>query len=240
MENSIAGIWFRRLFVKIIVLLAAISVCLYIANKYYLEPMREQQRLITNLKTIVAELTKDIRVAEVFVTDQGGDPLQTTFRFVEVDENGDMLGMPKDIIITGDIAYFDTLVIKFEDTFTPEKELPLSTEVLRSYLSQKAIIFFRRIFSEKQKPEDGFVLDSQANPPWAYRTGPSISPFEQKLWSEFWEIANNPRLAADRGVRAAHGQAVYTKLQLGKHYILEQRLMGDLTIRPLELPTVLK
>jgi hypothetical protein len=56
------------------------------------------------------------------------------------------------------------------------------------------------------------------------------------LWRDFWALANDPRLAADRGVRAAHGLAVYTRLQLRRYYVLEQRLDGDLTIRPVDLP----
>jgi hypothetical protein len=140
--------------------------------------------------------------------------------------------------ISGDVAYFDTLVIKFEDSFMPLEKLPLSDEILRSHLARKAIIFFRRVFSEKQKPEAGFPLDIPGDPPGAYRPATALSPFEQQLWRDFWVLANNPRLAAGRGVRAAHGLAVYTRLQPGKYYVLEQRLDGDLTIRPVDLPAV--
>ncbi len=227
---------FRTFMGKAAIVVVLLAVGVYIANKYYFEPMREQQRLIENLEAIVYELTKDIRIAEVYVTDQGGDPLRTSFRFIEIDENGEPLHSPREMTISGDVAYFDTLVIKFEDSYTPIEKLPLSTEVLRTHLSKKAIIFFRRVFSEKQKPEDGFPLDVPGGPPDVYRVGSRTTPFEQQLWSDFWEMANDPKLAANRGVRAAHGQAVYTKLLAGKHYVLEQRLMGDLTIRPLNQP----
>jgi hypothetical protein len=231
---------FRGLFWKLAVLLVLLAAGVYLANKFYLEPMREQQRLISNLKAIVSELTKDIRIAEVYVIDQGGDPLLTTFRFAEVDENGDPINSPREITISGDIAYFDSLVIKFEDSYTPIENLPLDTELLRSHLTKKAIIFFRRVFSEKQKPEDGFALDTPGGAPDIYRVDSKTTSFEQKLWKEFWDMANDPKLAASHGVRAAHGQAVYTKLLPGKHYVLEQRLMGDLTIRPVKMPVVLE
>jgi hypothetical protein len=183
------------------------------------------------------EMTRDVRIAEVLVTEQGGDPLQTTLRFLEVDENRNPVGEPKEITIPGDVAYFDTLVIKFEDSFLPKEALPLDEGALNAQLSRKAIIFFRRIFSEKQKPEEGFPLDTPGSPPGVYRPASAISPFENRLWREFWEIANNPQLAAARGVRAAHGQAVYTRLIKGKRYILERRTMGDLTIRPADSDT---
>lgn len=226
--------------VKVFAVLAVVAVGFYLLERLYLGPMREQQRLIANLEAIVKELTRDIRIAEVQVTEQKADPLLTSFRFVEIDDKGEAAGSPQEFTILGDIAYFDTLVIKFEELYTPVEKLPLGEEVLRSYLANKAIIFFRRVFSEKQKPEDGFPLDTPGSPPGIYRSGSISTPFEQQLWRDFWDIANNPKLAASRGVRAAHGQAVYTKLLPGKYYVLEQRLTGDLTIRPLDMPTAMK
>ena len=236
MKESGTGVKSISAMVWTAVLLAAVAAGVYLAEKLYLGPLREQQRLVANLKTIVAELTRDIRVAEVSVVNQGGDPLQTTFRFVELDEKREPIGAPKVFTISGDVAYFDALVIKFEDSFMPLEKLPLSDEILRSHLARKAIIFFRRVFSEKQKPEAGFPLDTPGEPPGPYRPGAALTPFEQALWRDFWLLASDPRLAADRGVRAAHGLAVYTRLQPGKYYLLEQRLAGDLTIRPIDLP----
>ena len=235
-QKSAARVMSFSWMIRIAVLLAAVAAVWYLAEKLYFGPLREQQRLISNLKTIVEELTRDLRIAEVHVVNQEGEPLQTTFRFVEVDEQREPIGAPKLFTINGDVAYFDTLVIKFEDSFAPVEKLPLSEAVLQSYLARKAIIFFRRVFSDKQNPEDGFPLDTPGNPPGPYRPGAAMTPFERQLWKEFWDLANDPRLAASRGVRAAHGQAVYTKLQPGKYYVLEKRLSGDLTIRPVDLP----
>jgi len=235
-KKSDAGVKSISAMIWTAVLLAAVAAGVYLAEKLYLGPLREQQRLVSNLKTIVAELTRDIRVAEVSVVTQGGAPLQTTFKFVEVNEKREPIGGAKVFTIGGDVAYFDTLVIKFEDSFVPLDKLPLSDEILRSHLARKAIIFFRRVFSEKQKPEEGFPLDTAGEPPGPYRPGTTLSPFEQELWRDFWDLASDPRLAAGRGVRAAHGLAVYTRLQPGKYYVLEQRLAGDLTIRPVDLP----
>ena len=165
MKKSHEGVKSVSAMIWTAVLLAAIAAGVYLAEKLYLGPLREQQRLVSNLKAIVSELTRDIRVAEVSVVNQGGDPLQTTFRFVEVDERREPLAPVKVFTISGDVAYFDTLVIKFEDSFMPLEKLPLSDEILRSHLARKAIIFFRRVFSEKQKPEAGFPLDTPGDPP---------------------------------------------------------------------------
>jgi hypothetical protein len=236
MNGSKTNFRFIAFLLKIVVIIAAIGGGVYLVNRLYLQPMRERERMIENLQLIVSELTRDRRIAEVSVTEQSRDPLTTTFRFTEVDEEGNALAPPQEFTIAGDIAYFDTLVIKFEDSYMPLEKLPLDQEILRSHLARKAIIFFRRVFSEKQKPEDGFPIDTPGNPPVVYSTGKGPTPFTELLWRDFWEMANNTKLAESRGVRAAHGQAVYTKLLPGRRYVLEQRLTGDLTIRPMDMP----
>lgn len=212
----------------------------YLAEKLYYGPLREQQRLVANLKTIVEQLTRDIRMAEVAVVSQTAEPLKTTFRFIEVDAKGQAVSAAKTFTVAGEEVYFDALVIKFEEPFKPLSDLPLKQQELAPPLMNKAIIFFRRVFSDKQKPEDGFPLDAPGQPPEPYRHKAAASAFEQQLWAQFWELANDSKLAKEHGVRAAHGQAVSMKLQAGKYYVLEQRLTGDMTIRPVDVPAVLK
>jgi hypothetical protein len=232
----------KRILAVVLVLLAigAAAGGIYLAEKLYYGPLREQQRLVANLKTIVEQLTLDIRIAEVAVISQTSAPLTTVFRFVEVDAQHEPVAPPKTFTVAGEEVYFDALVIKFEEPFKPLDELPLKQQDLAPPLMHKAVIFFRRVFSEKQKPEDGFPLDTPGQPPGHYRHKEKPSALEQQLWAQFWELANDPRLAQEHGVRAAHGQAVSMKLLPGKHYILEQRLTGDMTIRPVDLPAVLK
>ncbi len=210
----------------------------YLADRLYLEPMRQQQRMIANLKTIVEQLTRDVRLAEVVVLEQ--TPEKTRFKFVEVTEKNEPLGAPKVFEIAGDVAYFDTLVIKFEDAQKFFDDERLKREDATKQLCNKAIILFRRVFGEKQKPEDGFTLDAPDAAPEIYRPPAPPSGLEQQLWRDFWKLANDPALARARGIRAAHGQAVYTKLQTDKYYVLERRITGELTIRPVDLPAVMK
>lgn len=232
----------RRAAIVIFVLLAigAAAAGIYLAEKLYFGPLREQQRLVANLKSMVEQLTRDIRMAEVAVVSQTRDPLTTTFRFVEVDAKGEPVAPARTFTVNGEEVYFDALVVKFKETFRPLNELQLKQQDLAAPLMNKAIIFFRRVFSDKQRPEDGFPLDAPGQPPEPYRHKKPASLFERQLWAQFWELANDPRLAEEHGVRAAHGQAVSMKLQPGKYYVLEQRLDGDMTIRPVDVPAVLK
>jgi len=223
-----------------VILLLAVSAGsggIYLADKMYWGPMREQQRLVANLKAIVEQLTKDVRIAEVDVISQ--TPERTKFKFVEVSEKGDTIGDPKVFDIEGDEVYFDSLVIKFEEPFSALQEAQLKQKDLADQFVNKSIIFFRRVFGSKQKPEDGFALDTPGAAPGVYGTN-APTTLERNLWKQFWELASDPKVAKAAGVRAAHGQAVYTRLKKDKMYILEKRASGDLTIKPMEKPAVLK
>jgi hypothetical protein len=63
-----------------------------------------------------------------------------------------------------------------------------------------------------------------------------MSEFEQKIWDDFWLIANDPARAGELGIFAAHGAAVSMRVRPGAKYELELRSTGDITIRPIETP----
>jgi hypothetical protein len=210
----------------------------YLADRLYYQPLREQRQMVENLRGIVERLTKQTRIAEVAVVSQTDNPQRTTFKFVEVDAKLNPLHAPLEFTIDGDVAYFDTLAIKFQQSFVPLDEDRLKIKEVADLMPRASLILFRRVFGEKQKPEDGFPLDSPNETPAAYQSAAPPSEFEQKLWREFWQLANDPKLAESRGVYAAHGQAVYTQLQRGKTYLLERTLSGDLTIRPQALSAI--
>ena len=123
----------------ILLAIGAAAAGIYLAEKLYYGPMREQQRLVANLKTIVEQLTRDIRMAEVAVVSQTREPLTTTFKFVEVNAKGAPVAQPKTFTVNGEEVYFDALVIKFEEPFKPLNELPLKQQELAPPLMNKAI-----------------------------------------------------------------------------------------------------
>ena len=47
--------------------------------------------------------------------------------------------------------------------------------------------------------------------------------FEKKIWDDFWLIANDPKRAAEMGIRAAHGEAVSMRVRPGKTYEIDLR-----------------
>jgi hypothetical protein len=61
-----------------------------------------------------------------------------------------------------------------------------------------------------------------------------MSEFEQKIWNDFWLIANDRQRAAELGIVAAHGTAVGQRVRPGMTYEIELRATGDMTITPID------
>jgi hypothetical protein len=150
--------------------------------------------------------------------------LVTKVEFVEINEEGQPIGQPKQFNIEGDLVYIDYLRVTFDDKYIEGSDLDRST----------AICLFQRIFGEHQEPIDGYQLDDVGTRPTAYARGTEMSDFERKIWSDFWSIANEPKRAAELGIKAAHEVASAMRVQPGKVYELELRSTGDMSITPVE------
>jgi hypothetical protein len=188
-----------------------------------------KDREIQDLSLAIRLLKVDRRMAEIQVLNQTTDAdgkLKTTLEFVEVNDAGEPLDSPRQITIDGDVIYIDAWVVKYDDKLV-ESGNPLGST---------SICLFRRLFSEDQRPVDGFQLDKVGAEPVVYRHGMQVSKEEQKIWARFWEYANNPTLAESAGVRAAHGEAPSIKLRQGKLYKVELRASGGLSIVAEDLP----
>ncbi len=198
------------------------------------------ERDVAALKTTVAEQKEQIekldlalrllkvrrRVAQLRVLDQIPDPEKGTVvsrvEFVELDDQGRPIGEPRRFSVTGDTIYIDSWVVKFEDRYVETAALDRGT----------SLVLFRRIFTDKQKPEEGFSLDPVGRRPAAYGGSRSMSELEKKIWAEFWTIATDERKAQELGIRAAHGEAPSVPLKKGMVYRIELRASDGLSIRP--------
>ena len=198
------------------------------------QDVQAKQKEIERLDTVVRLLKVDHRVAQIRVVDQrmGEDQehVVTTFKFVEVDQEGHPLDEAQTFTVQGDVVYIDAWVVKFMDEHVEQADELRSTSVC----------LFRRIFGEFQEPKDGFVIDAVGSRPNAYGPGSDMSDFEREIWSKFWDIANDPLKAKEVGVRAAQGEAPSIKLKKGKLYRLELRASGGLTIVPDDLPPAVR
>jgi hypothetical protein len=82
------------------------------------------------------------------------------------------------------------------------------------------------------RAEDGFVIDAVGQEPQVYAEHQASSDFEKDLWKRFWEVANDEKMAKERGVRAIHGDAPYMRLEPNRVYEVCLRSTGEVIITP--------
>lgn len=181
---------------------------------------------IEKLDMALRLLKVDLRLARLTVLEQGDDADTgekfSRIEFEELNDRGEKIDQPKRFKILGDMVYVEYLVVKFDDKYVEQADIDRST----------SLCLFQRIFGEKQKPIEGFVLDEVGTRPAIYGRGKAPSEFEAKIWNDFWNIANDPEKAKDLGIRANHSEAPGYRVQAGKSYKLELRASGGLTIKP--------
>ncbi len=190
--------------------------------------LQAKARQVERLETTMQLLKLSHRIARMRVVDQQKNAdsgrLETTVEFFEVNDEGAPIDdRRRQFKVEGDRIYVECLVAKFEDKYIEHSDLERST----------AICLFQRIFGEYQQPQEGFELDKIGSSPTSYARGGQMSDFEQKIWADFWNIANNPQAAAELGIRAAHADAPSTRMRKGKTYELELRSTGEFTLKPL-------
>ena len=190
------------------------------------QDLEAKQLELERLAAAMRLLKVNHRVARLAVIDQETDPdtndLYSKIEFVELDDNGKPIDEPKEFRIKGDVVYIDNWVVKFEDKYVEQADLDRAT----------SLVLFRRIFGEFQEPSDGFRLDEVGERPEVYAQGSDITPFEKRIWDDFWDIANDEAKARSLGIRAAHGEAPSIRVQNGKSYRVMLRASDGLSIRP--------
>ena len=228
-----------RLFVWSVVLVSVGAATVYLAYEMVVKPRQALEDQIRGQKETILKLEQDKQRLEAYLKilkhidrrarvevlqqakDQHGN-LQTTIRFTEVDDTGKPVNSSRELTLPGQVVYFDTLVIKFDDHFIEQGD-PLKGQ---------ALMLFRRIFSSTMRPEDGLVIDVQGQAPEVYAERQAPNSFEKDLWKRFWELANDEKLARERGVRAIHGDAPYMRLEPNRVYEVCLRSTGEVIITP--------
>ncbi|MCO6047832.1 hypothetical protein NG895_28335 [Aeoliella sp. ICT_H6.2] len=182
---------------------------------------------LDRVETAVRLLKLRRRLAKIDVLDQTTDEagaVTTKVRFTEVADDGKPVGEPAEFDIEGDRIYVEYLVVKFDDQYIEDADLERGT----------AICLFERIFGEKQEPDEGFVIDEVGSRPNSYARGSVTSEFEQKIWDDFWTIANDREKAAELGIRATHAQAPSIRMEEGATYELDLRATGEFSLQRVE------
>jgi hypothetical protein len=191
--------------------------------------LKTKAEQVERLETSIQLLKLRHRIARLHVLKQEKDPEterpMTTVEFYEVNDEGEPVeNRRREFTVEGDRVYVECLVAKFEDKYIEQSDLERST----------AVCLFQRIFGEYQQPLEGFVLDEIGRSPTSYARGGKMSDFEQTIWKDFWSLANDPKKAAEMGIRAAHADAPSMQMHAGKTYELQLRATGEFTLKPVD------
>ncbi len=192
------------------------------------DELKKKNEQIEKMETSMRLLKTDQRLARLNVLgidrDEKTNTVTSRLEFVELSPNGQPISLPKRIELPGQQVYIDNWIVKFDDTYIEKGDIQRGT----------SLCLFKRIFTDQIKPSEGVSLDEIGMRPQAYGRGGKMSSFEQELWKDFWQFANDPTKAQAKGIRAANGEAVSIQVEAGKSYNIELRASGGLSIKPIE------
>jgi hypothetical protein len=208
-----------------IVLIIAITVAVFFARRFVYE-----QEI---LKSVIARLQADSRVAEVLVTgvnfDEKSQQTFTTIKFLEYDAQGEPLE-PKYFTFSGNIIQFQSLVVRFQDKYVQNGDR----------LKGKSIYLFLKAFMLDGKNTQEFDITPVNAIPPGYRLKGKTDPFEEKLWKSFWSYALDPKTAQQSGVKNAQIEAPGTMFIPGNLYTIKIEHDGGMRIDVSKLSPILK
>lgn len=185
------------------------------------ETQRTIQQLLAENKQLqeaLANLAFEQQVGYAKVVEQKlrDGRLFTRILFVQtLPEDASEQVLRKEVEIEGDIAHFDMLIVCFD------KQLVMDGR-------ERAIGLWRRIYGEKMRPEDGFVIQPEGTEPASYADiGRKLSVKDRQLfWQEIWSLSNQPKRLESLGIRAIYGNAVYRQMRPGLIYIFKLSSTG--------------
>jgi hypothetical protein len=189
----------------------------------------ELQQERTRLVEYAQRLSASRRLAQVNVVDQWLDDRgQTASRLLwqEIDHNG-IVGIPQTLEVVGTLVYFEAYVIKFEHDLVGTGDPDRGASVA----------MFRRVFGDRQVPDDVSLFE-RSSPPLLLETDTSgavtVAPRDDALWARFWELAENPQLAEQYGIRVAQCEAPAVRLRKGQIWAISLDADGGLNLKRLE------
>ena len=183
------------------------------------------ERMATSLKL----LKVDKRVANIEVLsieeDEEGNPLMELC-FTEIGGDGEAIGISKNYTIKGDEFFVDGWIVAFEDKYVEQAD----------ELRGRSLFVFKSIYGNDEPPRNAQRLDDDSQSRPGIYQDDRKSEFEEKIWSDFWGVCNDPIKQQELGIRAIHGQSNYIAGKEGKTYQIEIRASGSSGIKIVNEP----
>jgi hypothetical protein len=200
------------LFLSIFVLLLVVTLNAlrnFSASKTIGELLTENKYLKESLTNLMQE--DQIGYAKVTSKEYKDGKLYTGLKFVETARDDKLKKiLEKKYIIEGDVIHFDALIVKFGDKMVMDGK-------------NKALYLWRRVYSEKTAPENGFAIEQPGQQPERYADLlKKLNLKDRELfWSNIWDLANEPEKLKSYGIEAIYGNAVYHQLRAGLIYVFK-------------------
>lgn len=165
------------------------------------------------LKTAINNLSKEDQIgyAKVLSQETRDGQLYTKLLFVETDPaDYTKQILRKEYEVAGDVVYFDALIVTFGDQLVMDG-------------TERAMYMWRRVYGEKQTPEQGFPIEAEGKPSPRYTQLCEKLSIEdgQLFWDGIWQLSNNPKRLENLGIKAVFGNAVYRQLKPGLIYVFK-------------------
>ena len=186
----------------------------------------KNQQKIAELKTVLKQLDKRYKVAEIDVVDYDYVKDSTSLRIRYYDAViGDFTERKQNIEIHGNDIYFDAVVMNFDySQITDSKKINL--------------VLPYRIFSNKVPQGEGILLNLKdtSGIPLIYKRNKNdiygLTPeiYNQRL-KEFAGYLTDEEAARKAGVRSSYGNAVHKRIRKGKKLIVWVEQTGGLVIK---------
>ena len=199
---------------KILVLLAVLGAAGFFwhhftTNRTIEDLLHENEQL----KTAINNLSKEDQIgyAKVLSQETRDGQLFTKLLFVETDPaDYTKQILRKEYEVAGDVVFFDALIVTFGDQLVMDG-------------TERAMYMWRRVYGEKQSPEQGFPIEIEGKPSPRYTQLCEKLSIEdgQLFWDEIWALSNNPKRLEHLGIKAVFGNVVYRKLKPGLIYVFK-------------------
>jgi hypothetical protein len=188
------------------------------------------------LRQIVARLTAEEKVAEVWVEDYRKAPdgrmEKLRLKVMEYGRDGKPLPPVFCEFTTNDVVHFEALVIRLDDAIVMDGR-------------GKSVHLFRRAFAldDSGNTYQSCDITRPMAVPGGYRlegAGPREREIEERYWKKFWELALDEGARRSAGVKNAQIEAPATRFVPGRLYRLSLEADGGLTIQPGTVPQILQ
>lgn len=182
------------------------------------------------LKKVIQRLSADSKIAQVLVTQvtKSSDKIYTTIKFLEFDSNLKPL-QPKYFTFSGNIIQFQSLVVRFNDSFV------ISNHPLKG----KSVFVFLKAFCIQNNQIESFDINKINEVPLGYKISNSKNIFEEKIWQKLWQYALDPQQANNIGIKSAQIEAPGVKFIQGLIYTIKIEHDGGMRIDVEKLPTII-